>query len=460
MEFINATRMIAGYTMGIEPRGRELLVVVIKGTFHLPRTPDEPLRLHEEQLPLIMADTFTGEPGFSAPHYEVDFAPRKRWVDVLLNGSAYAPGGKPATRVPVGLRVNGKAKTFAVVGNRHWNSVTGFGITASAPEPFTVMPITYDRAFGGVDNKHDKSGQACGVHPQPRGQGFPQALEKRMGRRCTTAQHGRTHPPRHQYRQRHAPMSFGSIGRGWDPRYRYAGTYDDKWLEEHFPFLPPGFDEKYYQAAWRTRDCIAQPHAGRNEVDALGQVTAAIDVLDKRRSLQWDEAGNLLSETDCSGYSRRDAFDALSHLLSSTDALGQRTDYVFDAAGQLQQEIHPDGARHQYTWDSEGNLIRYVDPLGRTTTWQRNGDGEPILRVDALGNTQRYQYDHAGPMITVTNGVGDVTEFRYDVLNHLTDEMGFDGCHQRYIYDAAGELSHWIKETVADISNGFAYDFD
>ncbi len=33
MELINATRMQAGYTMGMEPSGRELLVVVIKGTF-------------------------------------------------------------------------------------------------------------------------------------------------------------------------------------------------------------------------------------------------------------------------------------------------------------------------------------------------------------------------------------------------------------------------------------------
>ena len=63
MELINATLMLAGYTMGIEPSGRELLVVVIKGTFHLPRNGEE-VRLHEEQLPLVMANTFTGERGF------------------------------------------------------------------------------------------------------------------------------------------------------------------------------------------------------------------------------------------------------------------------------------------------------------------------------------------------------------------------------------------------------------
>jgi hypothetical protein len=44
-------------------------------------------------------------------------------------------------------------------------------------------------------------------------------------------------------------MALGPIGRNWDPRYRYAGTYDQKWLDDHFPFLPPDFDDQYYQAA-------------------------------------------------------------------------------------------------------------------------------------------------------------------------------------------------------------------
>ena len=45
------------------------------------------------------------------------------------------------------------------------------------------------------------------------------------------------------------PMSFGPIGRHWDPRVKYAGTYDAKWLDDVFPFLPADFDERYYQSA-------------------------------------------------------------------------------------------------------------------------------------------------------------------------------------------------------------------
>lgn len=247
MELINATRMVAGYTMGIEPSGRELLVVVIKGTFVLPRTSDEPLRLAEEQSHLVMADTFTGEPGLSAPLNEVDFAPRKKRVDVLLIGSAYAPEGRPTTRVPVGLRVNGITKSFAVVGNRRWQS-GATGISASAPEPFTVMPISYDRAFGGVDNRHEDFAKHAAFMRNPVGTGFHKHLHGEWVDGAPLPNTEELNRPVTQPDSDYAPMAFGPIGRNWEPRYRYAGTYDQNWLDEHFPFLPPDFHEQYYQA--------------------------------------------------------------------------------------------------------------------------------------------------------------------------------------------------------------------
>src|SRR6516162_8015562 len=113
MELINSTRMLAGYTMGLEPSGRELLVVVVKGTFRIPSEQGARLQLAEEQVPLVTSDVFFGEPGLSAPKYEVDFAPRKPRCDVLVNGSAYAPDGKPTDRVDVRLRIGGWSKSFA-----------------------------------------------------------------------------------------------------------------------------------------------------------------------------------------------------------------------------------------------------------------------------------------------------------------------------------------------------------
>lgn len=250
MELINATRMVAGYTMGLTPSGRESLVVVIKGTFRFPRN-DEPtahFALHDEQLPLVLADTFTGAPGLSSPVREMDFPPFKARCDVLLLGCAHAPHGCTSKRVDVELRVGDWCKKMVVTGSRHWD----FGVSgprASSPEPFSKQVISYDVAFGGVDLHHDDPAEHAAFMANPVGRGFhmdvrrewldgsPLASTQEIGHEIAD--------PRSVYR----PMSFGPIGRSWEPRSRLAGTYDQEWLDEYFPFLPPDFDTGYYQAA-------------------------------------------------------------------------------------------------------------------------------------------------------------------------------------------------------------------
>lgn len=244
MELINSTRMTAAYTMGVEPSGRELLVVVVKGIFVIPNA-GAPVRLADEQVPLVMADTFTGEPGFSAPVCEADFSPRKHHCDVLLIGSAYAADGRPTARVTVGLRVGSMVKSFSVVGNRHWRSGAS-GISSSSPEPFTVMPISYECAFGGVDNRHEDPMKHAAFMRNPVGRGYHAHLRAEWV-------DGSPLPNTEELRRPiitpnstdYIPMSFSPVGRGWEPRRLFAGTYDDVWREEHFPFLPPDFDEQY-----------------------------------------------------------------------------------------------------------------------------------------------------------------------------------------------------------------------
>jgi hypothetical protein len=250
MELINATRMLTAYTMGVEPSGRERLVVVIKGTFRFPLEQERPdhLALHSKQEPLVMADTFTGEPGFSAPVHEADFAYHKPRCDILLLGSAHAPLGRPSKRVEVGLTVGDWQKHFAVVGPRQWDCGAAT-LRATPAEAFTQQPISYDVAFGGIDHHHEDPAQHAAYLPNPVGRGFHKHLRKAwvdgQPLPATEELSGRIGDPGGNFR----PMAFGPVGRGWSPRFRYAGTYDEGWLETHFPFLPPDFDPLYFQSA-------------------------------------------------------------------------------------------------------------------------------------------------------------------------------------------------------------------
>jgi hypothetical protein len=111
------------------------------------------------------------------------------------------------------------------------------------------MPISYDRAFGGTDQRHPDERQHAAFIANPSGRGFHKHLVSEWLEGCflpNSEELGTAvTAPDGNYR----PMSFGAIGRHWYPRYTHAGTYDQKWLDEQFPFLPSDFDEQYYQAA-------------------------------------------------------------------------------------------------------------------------------------------------------------------------------------------------------------------
>jgi hypothetical protein len=251
MKLINTTGVPAAYHVGLEASGRELLVVVVKATFSLPADdrPQTAWRLHGEQVPLVLADVYTGEPGQSAPLYESDLAPTKTRCDVLLQGRAHAPGGHATTRVEVGLQLGRWAKRFAVVGARRWRR-EGQRIVVSTPEPFITQAIGYESAFGGSDPARPDSALQAAHAMNPVGTGFrstdrPDARD--TGGPMPTSEESATPVvlPHGAYR----PMAFGPVARAWPPRVGFAGTYDQAWQDHGFPFLPADFDDRYHQAA-------------------------------------------------------------------------------------------------------------------------------------------------------------------------------------------------------------------
>jgi hypothetical protein len=202
--------------------------------------------LSEEQVPLTESDEFVGEPGLSAPLHEVDYAHRKPACDVLLNGSAYAPGGKEVQSVTVAATVGRMRKSFEVVGDRVWRPSV-LGTSPSTPVPFAVMPISYGNAFGGADTtKADKNEIRTFVR-NPVGRGYSHFMERMDGKPLPNTQEAGN--PVQQLGRQYPPMSFGPIGRNWQPRAGWAGTYDQTWMDERAPFWPDDFDYRYFQAA-------------------------------------------------------------------------------------------------------------------------------------------------------------------------------------------------------------------
>jgi len=150
-------------------------------------------------------------------------------------------------------------KAFDVVGDRLWHAgLTGF--TASAPQPFAEKLVSYDTAFGGPDRNSENEQEHDAYLPNPVGRGWHKHLKNAWvdGKPLpNTEEIGKVvASPGDKYK----PMSLGPLGRGWPQRACYAGTYDQHWQDNVFPFLPQDFDDRYYQAAPPDQQ-VPLPHA-------------------------------------------------------------------------------------------------------------------------------------------------------------------------------------------------------
>src|SRR5262245_19397232 len=247
MDFVNKSPVKAGWTMGFDRDGRELLIVAIKATFTIPEL-GRPAEMAKEQAALTEADIFSGEPGYSATVYESDYAHRKPKCDVLLNGSAYAPKYQRVERVTVSLRVGSMVKSFDVVGNRRWQAGM-LATTTSRIEPFSQMPISYDNAFGGTDKSKEDPLTFRYYPTNHAGKGFHEYTDAKFVDGKPLPNTEETSQVVTSPRSKYKPMALGAIGRAWQQRAKYAGTYNQMWLDEQAPFWPNDFDYRYFQSA-------------------------------------------------------------------------------------------------------------------------------------------------------------------------------------------------------------------
>jgi uncharacterized protein YjbI with pentapeptide repeats len=157
--------------------------------------------------------------------------------EVVVTGKAHAPGdGKvPARAVKLRVLRGERAivdKELYVIGDRRWE-LTG----PTEPEPFSEIPVTWDRAFGG-----------SGFEWNPIGRGFAPADEggKPVHRLPNVEDPKRLIKTKGD---RPAPAGFGPIDQTWPQRMRKAGTYDARWLETRFPGVAADIDWTFFNVA-------------------------------------------------------------------------------------------------------------------------------------------------------------------------------------------------------------------
>lgn len=130
-----------------DPNGVDTLYAVLKATFVLTPRGIE-IAESDAQYPIVAADEYQGDPATTSIKTVGEAHLAKPGTNVLVIGEACTSGGKLQPFLDVGVSVAGRSQMARVFGDRVWQGGL-FAPKPSKPQPFSRLPLTYERAFGG-----------------------------------------------------------------------------------------------------------------------------------------------------------------------------------------------------------------------------------------------------------------------------------------------------------------------
>ncbi len=234
----NQTPFAAQQSWTRDERGHEVWLIAIKASFEIDS--DGKQRLLKEQTPINLAPVYGADPNELLD--ETDLNLEKKHTDILVEGHVYAPGGRPGTESAARLKVSDVDKTVNVLGDRVFMP-GAVSVRMSRAEPFTKIPLSWRRTYGGTDMEASKPDWD---QRNPVGTGFAVAPQRLVSKTGPNFEYSDAPYRDHKSGK---PAGFGPVGRHWQPRMKYAGTYGEEWQKTRDPLLPRDFNRLYYQCA-------------------------------------------------------------------------------------------------------------------------------------------------------------------------------------------------------------------
>ena len=264
MPLVNHTPCPALAFEGVDPLEQRYHVLVLRQT--LTWGTDGQLRLADAQLPLCEQDELIAAPnGAALTLQESDLCHFKPRVDVIVNATAHAPGGRRVPEFSVRLLVRRADvaapmldKRLQVHGPRWF--VRQDKLLSTAPRwmlnealPFRALSLTLAEAWGGQWLDHEGRLQACAVNPPGCGWFDAAALRTPLPRQFAAP---RVEDPRlpvsANWLENKSSAELAGLGvrpKSHPARMALAGTADEAFAGSDAA-LPRNFDFAVWNAAW------------------------------------------------------------------------------------------------------------------------------------------------------------------------------------------------------------------
>ncbi|WP_246483938.1 DNRLRE domain-containing protein [Heyndrickxia vini] len=182
---------------------------------------------------------------------------------------------------------------------------------------------------------------------------------------------------------------------------------------------------------------------------------------------EYDEIGNLLTETDPKGHKKSYVYDAMDRLKELTLLNSTKVTYEFDKNGNNTNKsiISSDGKTQtfHYEYDRNDQLKQVTDPLGGLAIYQYDDNGNQIKTTFPNGKTQEWKYDGADRQIETLFDGKKMFTFGYDkngnersvtdVASGTSKEKTYDSSNRlRTLIERGGKIE-WTYPTTSDKMN-------
>ncbi|WP_086860104.1 putative T7SS-secreted protein [Streptomyces milbemycinicus] len=182
-------------------------------------------------------------------------------------------------------------------------------------------------------------------------------------------------------------------------------------------------------------------HTTRATYDRHDRPLTHTDPLGHTTAYTYDEAGNLTKITGPDGHESTATYNALGLPTSVTGPDGVTWNQAYDEAGHHTSVTDPTGHATRYAYDDRGHLIAITDALGQTTGVRCDAAGLPVEIMDPPGATTRYQRDAFGRPVILTDPLGHTTHLRWTVEGKLVARTNPDGTMETWTYDGEGNCT-------------------
>lgn len=216
----------------------------------------------------------------------------------------------------------------------------------------------------------------------------------------------------------------------------------------------------------------------------------------KRKHLTYDQWGNVIEEKiyDANGhyaYSILKEYNERGDLLSETNPLGQRRTFMYDSRGQCIEETNfSQNLREEMKYDTRGRLVeeKTIGEDGiHAISYQYDCNDNQIQKTDIYGNAFRYTYDplvqkiirtdspsvltvdgQAAPVVTstmydpwgrkisTTDANGNISYYRYNAYDSPAKIIYSNGSQEIYRYTKGGQKASYTDREGLSIH--YSYD--